>query len=251
MLKKEMVEMIVTNGWATEAELKGLKKDELINVIESAKRKPYPINPLDDPEVQAMDVSDEALLPITAEQKLIAMNPGFSLTEKEIIVPVGDLEITSDKIVEEKEEKIMETTTSRTMEDKEFNKQVCIGAVVYLWIKRTSSKYCEEEKKLPLFYDGKVKKYRGNKLSSRHYVFETTCEAVEAVFSCKKLGTKRFLKVRDWLIEAGYCHLCNGVDIHMSSEEWNKSVELYTRIITKSKESGCKTVVEYIKSKKR
>lgn len=82
--KNEIREMLETVGVElTNTQFKKTKKAELVAMLEKyldpskkveivvEEASKYPINPLDDPEVQDMDVSDEALLPATEADPVV------------------------------------------------------------------------------------------------------------------------------------------------------------------------------------
>lgn len=193
MLKKEMVEMIVAQGIATETELKGLKKDELVGIIENAKRK----------ENKKM----------TAKEKFEAMNVGLT----QVVAPVGDFDLQDKGVIEEKEEE----ATDKSKEGDRLAIQLMIA-----WMFQTEHPYNDGKS---LFYKGTDKRYIGNYLSSMHKLYATTISILERFYpETVKSSNKNavVLSAYNVMIKRGLCHKC-GNYIHMNEQEYKKCWDFY------------------------
>ena len=191
MLKKEMVEMIVAKGITTEAELKGLKKDELVGIIESAKRKENKMS---------------------AKEKFEAMNAGLQVT-----VPVGDFDLQDKGVIEVKKEE----ATDKSKEGDRLAIQLMIA-----WMFQTEHPYNGGKS---LFYKGTDKRYIGNYLSSMHKLYATTIAILERFYPETVKGSNKnaiVLSAYNVMIKRGLCHKC-GNYIHMSEQEYKKCWDFY------------------------
>ena len=213
-----------------------MKKDALIAAlapycdesmkVEIVERK-YPINPLDDPEVMAVDVSDEALLqPITPTPV--------------VEVPVGDLSITKDT---------MEVKEDSNMDDnKKKEKNRVALALVVAWVYQSTHSVTNDNRVL-FYIPTKRVDLKGVKIASRKRLSKVTGDLLGWMYG-KELKDETFRKwvdsAYDVALEAGLCHK-NGDDIHMSVEEWNKCVNFYNKDYMKD---SIKKYAAFVTSKK-
>lgn len=195
MLKKEMVEMIVANGWATEAELKGLKKTELEGIKAMMERK------------------EKEETTMTAKEKFEMMNAGLT----QVVAPVGDFNLQDKGVIEVKKEE----ATDKSKEGDRLAIQLMIA-----WMFQTEHPYNGGKS---LFYKGTDKKYIGNYLSSMHKLYATTIAILEKFYPETIKGSNKnavVLSAYNVMIKRGLCHRC-GNYIHMSEQEYKKCWDFY------------------------
>ena len=193
MLKKELVEIILANNWATEAELKGLKKTELEGIKAMMERK------------------EKEETKMTAKEKFEAMNAGLQVTAL-----VGDFNLQDRGIIEKSEEEV----TDKNKEGDKLAIQLMIA-----WMFQTEHPYNDGKS---LFYKG-TKKYIGNYLSSMHKLYATTIAILEKFYPETINGSNKnavVLSAYNVMIKRGLCHKC-GNYIHMNEEEYKKCWDFY------------------------
>jgi len=209
----------------------------------------YSVNPLDDPEVQAMDVSDNALLKPIEESEEAA----------EVTIPVGDLDITSDKMVIEKEEvKMEQKKVVATQETKE--ELICQLLLVEWCLQSTVEPYVAKDgKKYRLFFPAKSDKYeKGTYMSMEGPAKKVAFSVFDTVYG-KNWGTIGVYKLWVKMASYGFCHMVQGNSkareenslvrdkdgntiwvyfVHMSTKEREKLVKQYKRIEANANNAG-------------
>lgn len=244
-------------------EFKATKKAELEARLTEKENSGYPVNPLDDPEIQKMDVSDNALLkPIDAvnayREVMAQINPGYITTsvkeevvETEVIVPVGDLEVTSDKMVIEKEEVKMEQ--KKVVATEEIKEELICQLLLVEWcLQSTVEPYVAKDgKKYRLFFPAKSDKYeKGTYMSMEGPAKKVAFSVFDTVYG-KNWGTIGVYKLWAKMASYGFCHMVQGNSkareenslvrdkdgntiwvyfVHMSTKEREKLVKQYKRI---------------------
>lgn len=187
----------------------------------------YTVNPLDDPEVMAVDVSDEALLQPIAPTPVVE-------------VPVGDLSITKDTM------KVKEDNDMDDNKKKEKNRVAL--ALVVAWVYQSTHSVTNDNRVL-FYFPTKRVDLKGVKIASRKRLSKVTGDLLGWMYG-KELKNETFRKwvdsAYDVALEAGLCHK-NGDDIHMSAEEWNKCVNFYNKDYMKD---SIKKYADFVASKK-
>ena len=244
-------------------EFKATKKAELEARLTEKENSGYPVNPLDDPEIQKMDVSDNSLLkPIDAinayREVMAQINPGYitasvkeEVVETEVTVPVGDLEVTSDKMVIEKEEVKMEQ--KKVVATKETKEELICQLLLVEWcLQSTVEPYVAKDgKKYRLFFPAKSDKYeKGTYMSMEGPAKKVAFSVFDTVYG-KNWGTIGVYKLWAKMASYGFCHMVQGNSkareenslvrdkdgntiwvyfVHMSTKEREKLVKQYKRI---------------------
>lgn len=210
MMNKSVQEL---KAMAKELGIKGysnLKKAELVNVLSQyGTENKYPVNPLDDPEVMALDVSDDALLPPIAE---VAPIP---------VVPVVGTIVTNTN-TNVKEENVM------TTEKKKMSKEDCDAMMLVIaWIYQSIHDVMGDKR--VLFYEATKRTDLGKvKISSNKKLMKVTGDVIEKKYGKSENNYETIQKCYDLMVERGLCHR-NGDNIHMTVAEWNKCREIYMR----------------------
>jgi hypothetical protein len=252
-------------------EFKATKKAELEARLTEKENSGYSVNPLDDPEVKAMDVSDDALLkPIDAvnayREVMAQINPGYiaasvkeEVVETEVTVPVGDLEVTSDKMVIEKEEVKMEQ--KKVVATKETKEELICQLLLVEWcLQSTVEPYVAKDgKKYRLFFPAKSDKYeKGTYMSMEGPAKKVAFSVFDTVYG-KNWGTIGVYKLWAKMASYGFCHMVQGNSkareenslvrdkdgntiwvyfVHMSTKEREKLVKQYKRIEANANNAG-------------
>ena len=169
----------------------GLRKEELIRQIMFFEQTGAAKN---------LSIDTEGM---SAEEKLMAMNPGFvaPVSEKEVIVPIGDLAVTSDKmvVVEEKkeetkmEEKKVAVIVEGSLEEKMLTKLL---ALAY-----TSESFKSSHGGECLFYKG-TQKGTQDYLVTTSKLFGTTRKICEMVYG--KNGGDKVQDAVNMMVQKGY-----------------------------------------------
>ena len=289
MLKKELVEMIVANGWATETELKGLKKTELEGIKAMMERK------------------EKEETTMTAKERFEAMNPSFVKEEKEEEVELicsdgpsivalpekqekleqmndickemikGKNPLKHDKMLR-KENMVIDFNLKKEVvvtSSKEDNGALLCQLLIQEWFLQTVSEehmYKDDKgRKWKLFYDSK--KYPGNKMSKM--ATKVTANVIEELFG-RSYGKLAIYKAWEKLAGYGFCHVIEGDEfasektangglkpvrdkegnpvkarfVLISEEEWKKIGYQYAKLFKNANALGFKTVKEYVLSKR-
>ena len=159
-------------------------------------------------------------------------------------VSVGDLSITKDTMaVEVKED---------TMDQKKKEKNRVALSLVVAWIYQSTHSVTKDNRVL-FYVPTKRTDLNGVKISSRRRLSKVTGDLLGWMYG-KELKGDTF---RNWVdsaydvaIEAGLCHK-NGNDIHMSVEEWNRCVTLYSKDFMKDSIKKYAAFVATIANKKQ
>lgn len=246
-------------------EFKATKKAELeARLAEKENNSGYSVNPLDDPEIQKMDVSDNALLkPIDAvnayREVMAQINPGYITTSvKEEVVEKEEETMAVEQKKEARRDQMVAIDAIKKGETKE--ELICQLLLVEWCLQSTVEPYVAKDgKKYRLFFPAKDTKYeKGTYMSMEGPAKAVGFSVFNTVYG-KDWGTIGIYKLWAKMAGYGFCHMVQGNSkarekntlvrdkdgntiwvyfVHMSTKEREKAVKQFKRIETNAKVAG-------------
>lgn len=231
-----MAQMMMNNNVATNnnatvkegATMMNMRKSELIDIAKASGINGY----------SRMNKADlvAAIALFTDEER--------KAKEDIVEIPVGDLPITKDTMAS------VEVEVKEDAKKRERNR-VALSLVV-AWIYQ-STHSVTKDKRVLFYVPTKRVDLKGVKIASRKRLSKVTGDLLGWMYG-KELKDETFRKwvdsAYDVAIKAGLCHK-NGNDIHMSVEEWNRCVTLYSKDFMKDSIKKYAAFVATIANKKQ
>lgn len=149
-------------------------------------------------------------------------NAMFKRTKKADLVAQLEQYLDPTKKVE-----IVEAPVNAEDEVKKANGKKLVAALAVAWV--FQSKYSVLGDGLHLFYiPTKRKDLQNVKISSRKRLLKVTGDLIGKLFGEKHNCYAAIQRAYQLMAENGLCHITKDGDVHMTVEEWNKAVTVYT-----------------------